>query len=67
MGVLELPTLVIAAEKDKSLGPAVQKEMTMPHFPNGRLAVMAGSGHLVPMEAPKRLAEMLCEFVQSGG
>ena len=67
VGVLELPTLVIAAEKDKSLGPAVQKEMTMPHFPNGRLAVMAGSGHLVPMEAPKRLAEMLCEFVQSGG
>ncbi len=62
IGVLDLPTLVIAAEKDKSLGPAVQQQMTMPHFRNARLEVVEGSGHLVPMEAPERLAELLNDF-----
>ncbi len=59
---VNLPTLVIAAEKDKSLGPAVQRKLTMPHFPRGRLETIAGSGHLVPLEAPERLAGCLHEF-----
>ncbi len=62
---LTLPTLVIAAEKDSSLGPAVQREVTMPHFPNARLEVVAGSGHLVPLEAPARLTELLADFLHS--
>ncbi len=63
VGTLSLPTLVIAAEKDKSLGPAVQREHTMPHFGNVRLETVIGSGHMVPMEAPDRLATLLTDFV----
>ncbi len=63
VGQIELPTLVIAAEKDKSLGPEVQRELTMPHFHQGHLETIAGSGHLVPLEAPERLADCLREFV----
>ena len=59
---LDLPTLVIAAERDKSLGPDVQRELTLPRFPNGRLDVVAKCGHLVPLEAPARLAELIGSF-----
>ena len=62
VGRPRLPTLVIAAEKDKSLGPEVQRRLTMPHFPDARLEVVAGSGHLAPLEAPERLAGLLREF-----
>lgn len=59
---LDVPALVLAAECDASLGPAVQQKLTMPHLGNGRMEVILGSGHLVPMEAPERLARALCEF-----
>lgn len=62
VGTLELPALVIAAEKDASLGPAVQRELTLPHLKNGRMEVVPGSGHLVPLEAPEKLAGLLREF-----
>ena len=64
VGSLSLPTLVIAAGKDKSLGPAVQRAMTMPHFLDVELAVIEDAGHLVPMEAPQRLAALLREFAK---
>jgi len=66
IGTMGLPTLVIAAGKDKSLGPEVQKQLTMPHFSNAQLEVVSGSGHLVPMEAPERLAELLSAFAGGG-
>ncbi len=59
---LALPTLVIAAEGDKSLGPDVQRELTLPRFPNGRLEVVEKCGHLVPLEAAGRLAELIGHF-----
>lgn len=62
VGTLSLPTLVIAAEKDTSLGLEAQEKLTMPHFANAKLEVVQGSGHLVPMEAPERLAELLSVF-----
>ncbi len=62
IGTLSLPTLVIAAEKDESLGPEVQERLTMPHFANAKLEVVSDSGHLVPMEAPARLARLLSAF-----
>ncbi len=59
---LDLPTLVIAAEGDHSLGPDVQRELTLPRLANGRLEVVRKCGHLVPLEAPGRLAELIREF-----
>jgi pimeloyl-ACP methyl ester carboxylesterase len=58
----DLPTLVIAAEKDSSLGPEVQQRLTLPHFPHARLEVIRASGHMVPMEAPEQLASLLRAF-----
>ncbi len=62
VGELSLPTLVIAAECDKSLGPEVQRELTMPRLRDGTLQVVAKSGHMVPMEAPEKLAGLITDF-----
>jgi pimeloyl-ACP methyl ester carboxylesterase len=62
VGELALPTLVIAAGKDKSLGPDVQQRVTMPRLRNGVLEVVAQSGHMVPLEAPEKLAGLIGDF-----
>ena len=60
---LGIETLVIAGSADSGLGPAVQEQVTLPNLSAGRMVVVEGSGHLVPMEAPERLAALLREFV----
>lgn len=59
---IEIETLVIAAERDPIWGPDMQQKMTMPHLLRGRL-VTVDCGHLVPLELPARLAELLRDFV----
>ena len=63
VGVLTLPALVVAGEKDRSLGPEQQRSFTMHHFSRAELRVVAGCSHLVPMERPDELAWMMREFV----
>lgn len=64
-GPIEVETLVIAAEKDPGWGPELQQQLTMSHLARGRMVVVPGSGHLVPMEAPERLTALLREFAGS--
>ena len=64
---LTLPTLVVAAGKDKSLGPDVQQRLTMPRLTEGRLEILPESGHLVPLEASEKLVELLRDFANSDG
>lgn len=59
---IKVETLVIAAEKDPGWGPELQQKLTMPHLAHGRMEVVPGSGHLIPMEAPKQLAALLRNF-----
>lgn len=49
VGERDLPTHVIAAADDPSLGEKVQRHLVLPHFPNASLAVIAG-GHALPLE-----------------
>ena len=62
VGVLTVPALVVAGEKDASLGPKQQRELTLPHLGKGKISVVKGCSHLVPMERPEAMAEMLREF-----
>ena len=64
VGVLTVPALVVAGEKDASLGPKQQREVTLPHLGKGKIKVVKGCSHLVPMERPEAMAEMLREFVE---
>ena len=60
---VDVDTLVIAAENDAEWGADAQRKMTMPYLRRGRLGIVAGSGHLVPIEAPTALAALLRDFV----
>ena len=63
VGVLRLPVLLVAGDKDGSLGPEVQRSVSMPHWPNGRLSSLH-SNHLIPMEKPAELARLIRGFVE---
>ncbi len=65
VGRLTLPTLVIAGGKDTSLGPETARTLVMPHYADAHLEVIAGSGHIVPLEAPDRLVGLLREFASN--
>ena len=62
VGVLALPALVVAGDKDQSLGPKAQAAETLPHLGRGRMETLAGCSHLVPMERPAELAAWMLEF-----
>ena len=62
VGVLALPTLVIAASRDPSLGKAVQRRLVMPHFGHATLTVVDG-GHALPLENPVVLQRRIARFI----
>lgn len=59
---IEVETLLIAGEMDPGWGPDLQQKLSMPHLSRGKMVVVPGSGHLIPMEAPKALARLLRDF-----
>ena len=67
MGVLSLPVVVVVGGTDASLGTAQQREVTLPHFSQGRLVTLAGCSHLIPMERPTETAALLREFIAELG
>jgi hypothetical protein len=64
VGQLVLPAMVIAGEQDLSLGPPQQRELTMPHLPNGQLETVPNCSHLIPMECPNTMVGFLRAFAQ---
>ena len=67
VGILQLSALVVAGDKDASLGPETQTQVTLPHLGNARMSVLMGSSHLIPMERPQELAKLLLEFAGTLG
>ena len=49
VGVLDLPTHVVAGAGDPSLGIGLQREFVLPHLSRASLATLPG-GHLLPLE-----------------
>ena len=50
------PVLVVAADRDTALGPAVQQREALPFLPAPTLQVIAGSRHAIPLDQPGSLA-----------
>ena len=61
VGSLSLPALVVAGDRDRSLGPDVQRDLVMPHVATADLRVVAG-GHVLPLENPDALHGELDAF-----
>ncbi len=59
VGVLKTPTLIVAGAEDVDLGPDAQRSLMLPHFAAGRLEVLPGAKHLLPMECPHEVARLI--------
>jgi pimeloyl-ACP methyl ester carboxylesterase len=59
---IRCPTLVVAAGQDQ-LRSIEESEELVREIPGAVLKVMEGSGHLVPLEDPRALADMLTKWV----
>jgi pimeloyl-ACP methyl ester carboxylesterase len=63
VGVVELPTLILAAEHDGALGPGVQEKVTQPHFSQAHL-ISVDTNHLIPLEEPAEMASLISNFLK---
>ena len=62
---IDVPTLVVAGEHDVVEPVAVLRANLVPYLPAADLVVIAGTGHLVPLEAPDALADAIETFVDA--
>jgi pimeloyl-ACP methyl ester carboxylesterase len=62
---IDVPALVVAGEHDVVEPVALMAGHVVPSLPDARLEVVADSGHLIPLEKPRELAELIDAFVAS--
>ena len=65
VGVLDLPVVVLAGDDDEALGADAQPDLVADVYPRARVERMPGVGHLLPYEAPERVAAVLAETWQA--
>ncbi|MDT3331806.1 alpha/beta hydrolase [Microbacterium sp. KSW-18] len=65
VGVLDLPVVVLAGDDDEALGADAQPDIVADVYPRARVERMPGVGHLLPYEAPERVAAVLAETWQA--
>jgi len=63
LGRIECPTLVMTGELDTWSGPA-QHEAIAAAIPNSTLVIVAGAGHMLPLEAPESVNEAIAAWLE---
>ncbi len=63
LGTIRCATMVVAGGDDSVIPPELALEMAS-QLPRGRLEVIAGAGHCLPYEVPKRLNALLRDFLE---
>ena len=63
VGIVTCAALVITGANDPSLSAEVQQQTTMVSLADGRIEVIPECGHLLPLEAPDKLASLISSFV----
>jgi 3-oxoadipate enol-lactonase len=61
LGQIDVPTLIVAGERDRSAPPARSRRIQA-HIPGSSLVVVPGAGHLFPVEEPQAVNSALAEF-----
>jgi pimeloyl-ACP methyl ester carboxylesterase len=61
-GEIRCPTLVVAAENDQLRSLAEAQEMTAA-IPGATLAIIEDTGHMIPIEAPQRLLDVIVPWL----
>lgn len=65
VATIQVPTVVIAGECDRLDSIEQHRREVIARIPRSRLEVVAGSGHLLPIDAPARVAEIIRQFVRT--
>lgn len=65
VGTLPMPALIVAGAEDGDLGEAAQRRLNLPHYPAGRVEVVADAAHLMPLEQPDRLAALIVDHLKA--
>lgn len=61
---ISCPILAVTGSEDNWAPPAQHQEM-VDRAPHARLEVVEGAGHMLPVEAPEKLAEILTGFIRA--
>ncbi len=64
LAALTMPTLVLCGAQDRMTPPHLSQELAA-HLARASLCLLAETGHMIPLERPQRLAELLGEFHKS--
>ncbi|MCJ2123306.1 alpha/beta hydrolase [Methylobacterium sp. J-077] len=59
IGILSTPALILAGSEDADLGADAQRALMAPHLAHYRVVTVDGVGHLLPLERPEALADLL--------
>ena len=62
---IDVPTLVIAGELDQLDSVEQHKREVVGRIRNAQLAIIKGSGHLVPVDEPSQLAQQIAAFMET--
>ncbi len=62
VGGINKPTLVISGDLDRVDRIEMLKQELLPRIPQAQLQVLAGVGHLSPLEAPMEVAKLIWDF-----
>ncbi len=60
---IAVPTLVLAGERDNLDSVEQHRREVLPRIASAHLEVIAGSGHLIPIDEPEQLASAISRFV----
>jgi pimeloyl-ACP methyl ester carboxylesterase len=55
-GRIDVPTLVISGDADKTVSPGIHSRPFAAAVPNAKLVILPGAGHIVQVAAPERVA-----------
>ena len=63
INAIEAPTLVIAGREDSAM-PPVESEFIASRIPNAQLAVIDEAGHMLVVEKPREVTQIIREFLE---
>jgi hypothetical protein len=65
IGLLKIPCVIVTGSKDEGLGLEAQRKHMAPHFSNLKMVDLPGAGHLLPLERPQAIAELIAGLAAS--